>query len=112
MLHNGFIPPELECLREIVQLERLVEALAEGPQRNRAAKKLQLLLRRDESPASCSSGLMRSRYLPNCLLSAPGKGASHNRRCRSHRQKIATHMATARAASRSPKLMRIISWGR
>ena len=69
ILHNaGFIPPELECLRESGQLERLVASLSEGPQRSRPAKKLELLrLRRDESRASRSSGLMHSRYLPRIL---------------------------------------------
>jgi hypothetical protein len=69
MLNNaGFIPPELECLREIGQLERLIDSLAEGQQRSLASKKLQLLrLRRDESREPRSARLIRGAYLRKIL---------------------------------------------
>lgn len=64
----GLIPPELECLREIGQLERLIDALAEGPQRGVAEKKLQLLrLRRDQSRESRRLCPMRGSYLRKIL---------------------------------------------
>jgi hypothetical protein len=48
----GFVPPELETVREIGELERLIETLSEGETRTRANRKLELLrLRRNAQGA-------------------------------------------------------------
>jgi hypothetical protein len=39
----GFVPPEVEMLRDIGDLERCIEALSEGEARSAAVRKLQLL---------------------------------------------------------------------
>jgi len=39
----GYVPPEVEALREIADLERLLHALDEGETRTHALKKLRLL---------------------------------------------------------------------
>lgn len=39
----GFVPPEVHTLREIGALERLVQALDDGEERDKALKKLRLL---------------------------------------------------------------------
>jgi hypothetical protein len=44
--HAGFVPPEVACLREIGELESLVARSADGPERARAARRLQLLWER------------------------------------------------------------------
>ncbi len=45
----GFVPPEIEVLREIGDLERLIDALAPDESRSLALRKLQLLRTRVES---------------------------------------------------------------
>ncbi len=50
----GFVPPEVEALREIGELERLIESLSDGEARNAATRKLQLLRMRMEP--SCLAG--------------------------------------------------------
>jgi hypothetical protein len=40
----GFVPPEVACLRQIADLERLVDSSAEGETRRRAMARLNLLL--------------------------------------------------------------------
>ena len=62
------IPPELESLREIHELERLVETLSDGSQRDLASKKLRLLrLRMNQSgrPRAALAGV--GGYLDNLL---------------------------------------------
>ena len=39
----GFVPPEVEALREIGELQKLLQCLGEGDARTRAERKLQLL---------------------------------------------------------------------
>lgn len=39
----GFVPPEVQTLREIGALERLIQSLGEGEQRSLAVRKLRLL---------------------------------------------------------------------
>lgn len=39
----GYVPPEVEALREIADLERLIHSLDEGEARSHALKKLRLL---------------------------------------------------------------------
>ena len=63
----GFIPPELEPLREIGELERLVDALGEGPERRLASKKLRLLRLRLDQAGLPRGGLAASGYLDKVL---------------------------------------------
>ena len=42
----GYVPPEVECLREIGELERLIAVSSEPESRTRAARRLELLCRR------------------------------------------------------------------
>lgn len=42
----GYVPPEVECLREIGELERLVERTADLDVSGRAARRLELLWQR------------------------------------------------------------------
>lgn len=44
----GYVPPEVESLREIGELERLLARSEDGPQRSRAARRLELLWERVE----------------------------------------------------------------
>ena len=53
----GFLPPEVECLREIGELERMLETLAIGERRSLALRKLQLLRVRLDSTAHRSRRL-------------------------------------------------------
>jgi hypothetical protein len=47
LLRNaGFVPPEVECLREIGELERLIERGADRATNGRAARRLELLWQR------------------------------------------------------------------
>lgn len=47
MLKNaGFVPPEVESLREIGELERLIERSDDQAQRDRAARRLELIWQR------------------------------------------------------------------
>jgi hypothetical protein len=64
----GFVPPELERMREIGELERLVHSSGEGPQRDLASKKLRLLrLRMDESRQPRPSFASARGYLDKIL---------------------------------------------
>lgn len=64
----GFIPPELEPLREIGELERLAATFNEGPQRSLALKKLRLLrLRMDESEQPRAIVVAAGGYLDKVL---------------------------------------------
>lgn len=45
----GFVPPEMQVLKEIGVLERLIQSLGEGEQRSVATRKLRLLRMRMES---------------------------------------------------------------
>jgi hypothetical protein len=42
----GFVPPEVECLREIGELERLIERSEDRATNRRAARRLELLWQR------------------------------------------------------------------
>jgi hypothetical protein len=42
----GYVPPEVECLREIGELERLIERSADQALRDRAARRLELIWQR------------------------------------------------------------------
>jgi hypothetical protein len=53
----GFVPPEVETLREIGELERLIESLSDGEIRSIAGRKLQLLRERIERSGLGSGGL-------------------------------------------------------
>lgn len=54
----GFVPPEVDCLREIAALERLVDDTQEGEQRRRAAARLNLLMAQlDRRPGSANRPL-------------------------------------------------------
>lgn len=79
----GFIPPELEALREIVELERFIEILSEGETRSAASRKLQLLRTRIEALGLCGHGLSPGgRYTQNVLdrlARSPGARASSKR---------------------------------
>lgn len=44
----GFVPPEVEALRDIGELERFIDTLAEGETRSIALRKLQLMRARTE----------------------------------------------------------------
>ena len=50
----GYVPPEVACLREIGELERFIDASAEGEVRDRAARRLELLWLRpgERSPSA------------------------------------------------------------
>ena len=63
----GFVPPEVEVLRETGDLERFIETLSEGEARSVAARKLQLLRTRIEA-AGLRHGLQpHGRYAQNIL---------------------------------------------
>jgi hypothetical protein len=63
----GFVPPEVEVLREIGDLERFIETLSEGEARSVAARKLQLLRTHIEA-AGLRHGLQpHGRYTQNIL---------------------------------------------
>lgn len=53
----GFVPPEVETLREIGELERVVESLDDGEARSAALRKLQLLRMRLDGEGSGRSML-------------------------------------------------------
>ncbi len=53
----GFVPPEVETLREIGELERFIESLSDGEVRSVASRKLQLLRERSERSGSGGGGL-------------------------------------------------------
>src|SRR5690606_28943152 len=62
----GYVPPEVECLREIGELERLIERSAGQPLRDRAARRLELIWQRlaVRSPAARTHARMyRERLL-------------------------------------------------
>ena len=44
--NSGFVPPEVECLREIGELERLIERGEDRTANSRAARRLELLWQR------------------------------------------------------------------
>ena len=62
----GFVPPEVACLREIGELERMVARSAEGPQRSRAERRLQLLWERLSTKAPSAHAHLR-RYRERLL---------------------------------------------
>lgn len=53
----GFVPPEVEALREIGELERFIETQSDGEVRSIAGRKLQLLRERIERSALGGGGL-------------------------------------------------------
>lgn len=53
----GFVPPEVETLREIGELERFIETLSDGEMRSNASRKLQLLRERIELSGLGGGGL-------------------------------------------------------
>jgi hypothetical protein len=53
----GFVPPEVETLREIGELERFIESLSDGEVRSVASRKLQLLRERSERSGLGAGGL-------------------------------------------------------
>lgn len=57
----GFVPPEVEALREIGELERFIETQSDGEVRSIASRKLQLLRERLERSASRGGGLRAGR---------------------------------------------------
>lgn len=57
----GFVPPEVEALREIGELERFIETQSDGEVRSTAGRKLQLLRERLERSASRGGGLRAGR---------------------------------------------------
>jgi len=64
----GFVPPEVETLRAIGDLERCIEDLPGGEPRSRALRKLQLLRLRLETPARPRNMMhVGSRYAQNLL---------------------------------------------
>jgi hypothetical protein len=64
----GFVPPEVETLRAIGDLERCIEDLPDGEPRWRALRKLQLLRLRLETPGRPRNMLhVGSRYAPKLL---------------------------------------------
>ena len=54
----GYVPPEVECLREIGELERLIERSADQELRDRAARRLELI---SATPLRCGSVAMHYR---------------------------------------------------
>ena len=64
----GFVPPEVETLRAIGDLERCIEYLPDGKPRSRALRKLQLLRLRLETPGRPRNMMhVGSRYAQNLL---------------------------------------------
>ncbi len=57
----GFVPPEVEALREIGELERFIETQSDGEGRSIAGRKLQLLRERIERSALGGGGLRAGR---------------------------------------------------
>jgi hypothetical protein len=57
----GFVPPEVEALREIGELERFIETQSDGEVRSIAGRKLQLLRERIERSALRGGGLRAGR---------------------------------------------------
>jgi len=53
----GFVPPQVEALREIGELERFIDSLGEGEARNAANRKLDLLRLRIEGMGLGNGGL-------------------------------------------------------
>ena len=53
----GFVPPEVETLREIGELERAIDSLEEGETRSAAVRKLHLLRARMESSGLAGNAL-------------------------------------------------------
>lgn len=53
----GFVPPEVEALREIGELERLIESLSDLDARGAATRKLQFLRMRMEASGLAGSAL-------------------------------------------------------
>jgi hypothetical protein len=62
LMNAGFVPPEMETVREIGDLERYIETLSERGVRTQALRKLQLLRMRQEA----------SRCVPGALRANPG----------------------------------------
>lgn len=56
----GFVPPQVECLAEIGELERMLESAPEGQARATALRKLQVLRMRLEQTGHGSGSLCRN----------------------------------------------------
>ncbi len=73
----GFVPPEVEVLRDIGELERCIETLSAGEARNAAWRKLQVLRARVEASGVRRHGLaMEGRYTQRVLDRFAGAAAS------------------------------------
>jgi hypothetical protein len=69
----GFVPPEVEALRGIGELERFIETLADGELRSAAMRKLQLLRERVERSGLSARGLQPGQpYLERVLKRLAG----------------------------------------
>ena len=64
----GFVPPEIETLREIGDLERCIDALSEGEARSQAVRKLHLLRMRLDLAGRRGRFDAGSRYLDRVLI--------------------------------------------
>ena len=64
----GFVPPQVECLAEIGELERMLETAPEGQARATALRKLQVLRMRLEQTARGYGGLCRNAVYLEKLL--------------------------------------------
>jgi hypothetical protein len=64
----GFVPPEVEVLREIGELERCIETLSAGEARNAAWRKLQMLRARIEAYGMRRHGLPREARYTQCVM--------------------------------------------
>lgn len=69
----GFVPPEVEVLRGIGELERVIETLSDGEVRSAAVRKLQLLRERVERSGLGTGGLLAGEpYLGRVLQRLAG----------------------------------------
>lgn len=66
--NSGYLPPEVETLRNIAQLEQSIDALPEGGARTAAYRKLQFLRMRLESSGVVRAGIgLGGRYSAQIL---------------------------------------------
>jgi hypothetical protein len=72
--NSGFVPPSVSLLREVRELEALLEGAADGPARAEAFRKLEVLRLRLEAAGRSSAFLRRGgSYFP-ALVARFGRG--------------------------------------